>query len=141
MRLFLSLLLATACTTYGAGQHLTDKQHIEALLNQQVVAWNAGDINQFMEGYWKSDSVEFIGTSIVHGWNATLERYKKTYPSRDAMGVLRFELYSFQFIGKEGCLVTGKYFLTRKNDHPSGMFTLLFRKKNGSWVIVVDHTS
>jgi hypothetical protein len=94
-----------------------------------------------MTGYWKSDSVQFIGSEIVTGWTATLERYKKNYPDKDAMGVLRFDLLQLMPAGEDAYLITGKYFLTRKNDSPHGVFTLLFRKKEGKWVIVYDHTS
>ena len=94
-----------------------------------------------MKGYWKSDSIYFIGSKITAGWDSTLVRYKKSYPDAAAMGKLRFEILMMDFVSADACLVTGKYFLTREKDNPSGIFTLLFRKKNGAWLIVYDHTS
>jgi hypothetical protein len=114
---------------------------IRALLRDQEIAWNNGSIEEFMEGYWKSDSLRFIGTNVTSGWQATFERYKQGYPDRAAMGQLHFEFYRFHFISADACLVTGRYRLKRTADEPSGMFTLLFRLINNRWVIVYDHTS
>jgi hypothetical protein len=85
--------------------------------------------------------VLFIGSKITSGWDSTLVRYKRSYPDKAAMGKLRFEILRMDFISADSYLVTGKYFLTREKDNPSGIFTLLFKKKKGSWVIVYDHTS
>jgi hypothetical protein len=138
----LSSLLLFYSSCLNAQQSKEDsKRAIRHVLDRQVAAWNAGDIDEFMKGYWKSDSVQFIGSEIVTGWTATLERYKKNYPDKDAMGVLRFDLLQLTSAGEDAYLITGKYFLTRKNDNPHGVFTLLFRKKEGKWVIVYDHTS
>jgi hypothetical protein len=125
---FISMFFVlVAASTYG--QASDERTAITALMNRQVQDWNAGNIEAFMQGYWKSDSIEFIGSEVTHGWNATLERYKRSYPDKDAMGILRFELMEFQFIGDDACLVTGKYFLTRKNDNPHGIFTLHIKKE------------
>ena len=134
------LLGLAGCQSAPPSNEDSDRD-IRTVLDRQVAAWNAGNIDEFMDGYWKSDSVQFIGSEIVTGWTATLERYKKNYPDKDAMGVLRFDLLQLQPVGEDACLVTGKYFLTRKEDNPHGIFTLLFRRKGGKWVIVYDHTS
>lgn len=120
---------------------LTEGNAIRAVLAQQVSDWNNFKIEGFMQGYWKSDSLMFIGAKITHGWDSTLARYKRSYPSKEAMGILRFEILRLQFTSHDACLVTGKYFLQRKNDNPNGVFTLLFRKINGKWLVVYDHTS
>lgn len=120
---------------------LTEGNVIRAVLAHQVSDWNNFNIDGFMQGYWKSDSLLFIGAKITHGWDSTIGRYKKSYPNKEAMGILRFEILRLQFTSHDACLVTGKYFLQRKTDNPSGVFTLLFRKKNGKWVVVYDHTS
>jgi hypothetical protein len=119
----------------------TEEKAIRDVLHGQELAWNEGNIDAFMESYWKSDSLMFIGSAIAQGWNATIERYRKSYPDREAMGQLDFTFYDFKFIDKESCLVTGKYHLKRKADEPAGMFTLLLKKIGGKWVIVYDHTS
>ena len=110
-------------------------------MSAQMAYWNEGNIEAFMEGYWKSDSMQFIGRSIQQGWNATLERYKKSYPDLDAMGKLQFDLWQVVRISDDAYLVTGQYTLTRIHDNPSGPFTLIFRLKDGKWVITYDHTS
>jgi ketosteroid isomerase-like protein len=114
---------------------------IRQVLDRQVEAWNRGDLDQFMEGYWKSDSILFIGSKVTAGWASTLARYKKSYPTREAMGTLRFEILRMDVLAHDVYLVTGKYFLARAADNPSGIFTLVFRRKEGKWVIVYDHTS
>jgi hypothetical protein len=113
---------------------------IRATLLQQQADWNEGNIESFMDGYWKSDSLQFVGKAITQGWQATLERYQKTYPDRAAMGQLTFDLWQIVPVDAGTYLVTGKYTLVRANDQPTGQFTLLVKKKNGKWVVVYDHT-
>lgn len=141
---FIILLSLVAFACSNAQQEKSnpaDEAAIRAVLDKQVAAWNEANLDEFMKGYWKSDSILFIGSTVTSGWEATLERYKKTYPDKQAMGTLRFEIMRVDFISTDAYLVTGKYFLTRVNDSPSGIFTLLFRKKDGEWVVVYDHTS
>jgi hypothetical protein len=138
------ILLFSACKgkeTPSNTSRTDDDRSIKTVLDNQVAAWNEANLDEFMKSYWKSDSVLFIGSKITSGWDSTLARYKKSYPDKAAMGKLRFEILRMDFISSDSYLVTGKYFLTREKDNPSGVFTLLFRKKNGSWVIVYDHTS
>jgi len=139
--IFALLVLASCNNTPSTTDKTSDDFAIRTVLNNQVVAWNKGDIESFMKGYWKSDSIFFIGKKITSGWDSTLARYKKSYPDKAAMGKLRFEILQLNFVSTDACLVTGKFFLTREKDNPHGIFTLLFKKKKGSWVIVYDHTS
>jgi hypothetical protein len=118
-----------------------DEKSIREVLGKQVTAWNEANIEGFMQGYWKSDSLLFIGSKITNGWDSTLVRYKKSYPDKAAMGNLHFEIMRVDFISANAYLVTGKYFLKREKDNPSGVFTLLLRKINDQWVVVYDHTS
>jgi hypothetical protein len=118
-----------------------EEKAIRLVLQQQEMDWNAGNIEGFMESYWKSDSLMFIGSAVTKGWDATLERYRKSYPDKEAMGTLDFTFYDFKFIDSKSCLVTGKYHLKRTADEPTGMFTLVLKKVGGDWVIIYDHTS
>ncbi|GHM98659.1 hypothetical protein WSM22_01490 [Cytophagales bacterium WSM2-2] len=136
---FFSALIG--CSSNSQNERTSNESSIRAVLDKQVVAWNDANINEFMKGYWKSDSILFIGSKITSGWDSTLVRYKRSYPDKAAMGKLRFEILRMDFTSSEACLVTGRYFLTREKDNPSGIFTLLFMRKNGQWVIVYDHTS
>jgi ketosteroid isomerase-like protein len=139
------LFVLASCTSNQRNQPLTDRQAEEAaikvVLDNQIAAWNEANIDEFMRGYYKSDSILFVGSKITSGWDSTLVRYKRSYPDKAAMGKLKFEILRTDYISFDCYLVTGKYFLTREKDNPSGIFTLLFRKKNGNWVIVYDHTS
>ncbi|MBS1681919.1 MAG: nuclear transport factor 2 family protein [Bacteroidetes bacterium] len=139
--ILLSIVSCTSNSKQAKMDKTSDDVAIRQVLNNQVVAWNNADIETFMQGYWKSDSILFIGSKITSGWDSTLTRYKKSYPDKAAMGSLRFEILKMDFIAADACLVTGNFFLTREHDNPHGIFTLLFRKKNGNWVIVYDHTS
>lgn len=138
--LFAFVLIYCSPQTKSPEQNSNPETEIRALLQTQQDAWNEGDIDKFMEGYWKSDSMQFVGGTIRQGWQATLERYKQTYPDRAAMGTLQFDIWQVVRISEDACLLTGKYTLMRANDQPSGPFTLIFRVKNGKWVITYDHT-
>ena len=133
--LIIFLLLA------GCSSKTSHEKEIREVLMRQQDAWNQGNVEEFMEGYWKSDSLMFIGSKITYGWDSTLARYHKTYPDRDAMGQLRFTFYNFTLVDYNACLVTGRYQLKRNSDEPTGLFTLLLKKINGEWRIVYDHTS
>lgn len=143
-KLILILMIAfihSSCEPIRTAKNPEAEKAIRAVLDKQVVDWNGADIDAYMVGYWKSDSLLFIGSKITSGWDSTLARYKKNYPTKEAMGTLRFEILRIDFISTDAYLVTGKYFLTRITDNPNGVFTLLFRKKEGKWVVVYDHTA
>jgi ketosteroid isomerase-like protein len=119
-----------------------DADTIKSVLSTQQAAWNKGDIDTFMRGYWKSPNVRFIsGDKITTGWNETLARYHQRYPTRDKMGQLTFSDLDVTNLGPESALVVGRWKLLRAGDTPHGVFSLTFRKIDGNWVIVVDHTS
>ena len=115
---------------------------IRNILTTQTAAWNRGDIDSFMKGYWENDSLMFIGKSgVTYGWVNTLNNYKKGYPDTAAMGTLTFTLIQVKKLSKEYYHITGKWFLKRSIGDVGGHYTLLFRKINGQWVIVSDHSS
>lgn len=119
-----------------------DEAAIREVLSTQVSAWNAGNVGEFMQGYWQSDSLMFIGKSgITYGWQQTLENYKKNYPDKAAMGKLTFNLLQFKPLSPFYFFVVGKWHLQRSVGDLEGHFTLLFKKINGKWFIVADHSS
>ena len=137
-----------ACCSLGCGAasssdvRADDEAAIRAVLQQQVEAWNQGDIDAFMDGYARTDSLRFASGGTVHtGWQATLDRYHRTYPDRAAMGTLTFDLRAVRVLSARWAVVFGGYQLERANDRPSGLFTLLFEKRPEGWRIVHDHTS
>lgn len=119
------------------------KSEIMEVLNRQQENWNKGDIETFMQDYWKSDELKFIGKNgVVKGWKATLERYLKNYPDRATMGQLKFDIKEIDFHSKKSAWVLGQWQLTRpEKGDVGGFFTLIFKKIDGKWVIVSDHTS
>jgi hypothetical protein len=120
----------------------SNEKKIIALLDKQSACWNKGDIEGFMEGYWKNDSLQFIGKSgITYGWNNTLANYKKGYPNTDAMGKLQFTIINVKKLSARWYQVVGKWHLTRTIGNVGGHFTLLLKKIKGQWVIVADHSS
>ncbi len=115
---------------------------IRKILDEQTAAWNRGDIDNFMKGYWENDSLMFIGKSgVTYGWVNTLNNYKKGYPDTASMGKLIFTLIQVKKLSKEYYHITGKWFLKRSIGDVGGHYTLLFRKINGRWVIISDHSS
>ncbi len=119
-----------------------DQQAILKVLSVQNQAWNRGDLDAFMQGYWKSDSLLFVGKSgPKYGWQTTLDNYKKGYPDKAAMGQLTFDILKVQLLDKTNAFVLGGWRLKREKDAPGGYFTLWFRKINGEWKIVADHSS
>jgi uncharacterized protein (TIGR02246 family) len=134
----LALLFATAFTFAQS----KDETAIRKVLAQQTEAWNRGDLEGFMEGYWKSDSLVFIGKSGVNrGWQKTLDNYKKGYPDKTAMGQLEFDIIEVRRLAPDHYYVIGKWLLKRSIGDLSGHYDLLWKKIGGKWVIVADHSS
>jgi ketosteroid isomerase-like protein len=137
MKLFLIWCLLSSSICYAQ-----DKQVILNVLKTQEQAWNKGDVEGFMQGYWKSDSLLFVGsTAPTHGWQATFDRYKRSYPDKAAMGILTFTILKVELLDATNAFVLGGWRLKRDKDSPGGYYTLWFRKIDGVWKIVVDHTS
>ncbi|MFM1755901.1 MAG: hypothetical protein RL621_816 [Bacteroidota bacterium] len=119
-----------------------DEKIIRNILADQISFWNKGDIPGFMQGYWNSDSLVFVGKNgPTYGYNNTLRNYQKNYPNKDYMGILNFDILSVQPMEKDHFFVIGKFMLQRKVGDASGHFTLILRRINGVWKIVSDHSS
>jgi hypothetical protein len=115
---------------------------IETMLNTQRECWNNGDIDGFMEGYWNSEKLIF--TSLNHepafGWKNTLKKYKSSYPTKESMGILKFEFLDLKLILKNTASLKGKWELIRENDNPNGLFWLDLQKFDENWLIIKDST-
>ena len=137
--LFVALFLLLVTDLFSQSK---DETSIRALLNRQTADWNSGKIDSFMEGYWKNDSLTFIGKSgVTYGWNNTLANYKKGYPDLAAMGQLSFTILKVKRLSGKFYWLVGKWFLKRTIGDVGGYFDLLFEKVNGQWVIIADHSS
>lgn len=136
------LILFFACSNLCSfAQTNSDIQTVLSSMNAQEQSWNKGDIPAFMQHYWKSDSLKFIGgKGITYGWQKTLDNYLKSYPDKVKMGILKFTIIETTQLSETSIYVIGKWEL-EKEKPAGGHFTLLWKKINGAWVIVSDHTS
>lgn len=125
-----------------SGLATRNQKAIEQLLEDQRLAWNRGDLNAYMLGYWNSDQLVFVGSKgLTKGWESTLANYKKAYPDVEAMGSLTFELLQLDGLGSKGAMVIGKWRLDRKAGVLQGHFMLVLRKFGREWKIIADHSS
>lgn len=124
-----------------AGFSQSDTALVRSRMLEQEQAWNRGDLRGFMQPYWNDEKLMFIGSKgITYGWKSTLANYERSYPTKEKMGELKFNILHLELLAPDQIYVIGRWQL--KRDQPvGGHFSLLWRKINGSWVIVSDHTS
>jgi beta-aspartyl-peptidase (threonine type) len=140
--LFTSLMFAMTAAAQSAGN--ADSSAIRQVIDQQQQAWNRGDLEAFMAGYWNSPELTFFsGARESQGWQAALDRYKKTYQAAGReMGKLEFANLRIEMLGPEAAFVRGEFHLTMSDGKtPHGLFTLIFRKFPDGWKIVHDHSA
>lgn len=119
-----------------------DRAAIYSVLQAQQEAWNRGNVDAFLTGYWQSPELTFSGSNgVSRGWDGVLARYKKNYPDRAAMGELDFSELEFRFLGPGAALVLGKWHLKREKGDVGGVFTLVWQRFPEAWKIIHDHTS
>jgi ketosteroid isomerase-like protein len=115
---------------------------VRRVIGVQQIAWNHGDIEGFMEGYWRSHDTVFVsGDDVTRGWQTVHDRYRSKYPDREKMGQLTFSELEVHMFGYDGAVAFGRWQLERATDKPHGRFTLIFEKTHEGWKIVHDHTS
>lgn len=135
--LLLSVILSLQACQINNSE--TDKEAIISVMRIQEKAWSDNDLEKFMAGYWKSDSLKFYGSSgLTYGWYNTLANYKKGYPTKEHSGTLKFTIDDITNIEKDSYFVMGQYFLSRAVGDANGVFMIIFRKINGEWKIVAD---
>jgi len=139
----LIIILFTACSTKEPQvNYLAEKAAIRKLLDAQITGWNNGNLQAYMQGYAKTDSLRFAsGNNVRYGWQQTLTSYQRGYPDKKAMGLLTFPAIDIRIIGPETALIFGKWHLQRAKDNPHGLFTLIMQKRKAGWRIIHDHTS
>jgi len=142
-KILLSGILCLSC--FFASAQLTEtlaKEQIKMVMKFQESNWNRGNIPAYMEGYWKSDSLLFVGgKGPTYGWNQTLTNYLKSYPTNEKMGQLTFNLIKIDVISPQDAFVVGQWTLHRKSDTLGGYFSLLWKKIDKEWKIIADHSS
>jgi uncharacterized protein (TIGR02246 family) len=143
MRNFIPLICLLFTTYAATAQSKEDIKQIHDIMSRQARDWNRGDIKAFMNGYWESDSLMFVGKSgVTYGYKATYENYVKRYPDRATMGTLKFDYINLSFPQPDVAFLVGKFTLARpEKGDASGFYTLLWKKIRGRWLIVCDHTS
>jgi ketosteroid isomerase-like protein len=161
LKLAVAAILATGVVTGARAQQpaskaqqpppLTDDAAIRAALDQQVTAWNNGDIPGFMETYEKSPETTFVGTSTINkGFDNVLQRYVKGYPNKDVMGILTFSKLEIRMLPSSNlktdyAIVIGHFHLERvdkgEGTKDDGIFSLVWHKGQTGWKILLDHTS
>ena len=141
---FTTILIFTATAILAQTSALSedDQNAIRELLASQQENWNSGDIDAFMEGYWKSEKLAFVGSGgVIYGWKPTLDGYHMRYPDKTAMGILTFDILELTGLGNSHARLLGTFHLKRTIGDLSGTFTLLLYKFPDGWKIISDHTS
>ncbi|MEM7085277.1 MAG: nuclear transport factor 2 family protein [Bacteroidota bacterium] len=137
----LFFLCFTLATLNGVAQttEAQDKAAIIAVMKTQEKAWSNNDLEGFMQGYWKNDSLKFYGSrGLTRGWQQTLDNYKKGYPTKNESGTLTFTVDDISKIDEGSYWVMGQYHLKRNVGDANGVFLIIFKKINGDWKIVAD---
>jgi len=143
MKYLIALFIAAfSSMTFAQSDTSKIEKEITKVMTDQAEAWNRGDIDGFMRGYWNSDKLLFVsGANVTRGWQPTLDRYKKSYDTRAKMGTLMFSDLEVTVLSPDAAVVLGSWSLARDGDNPHGKFTLTFRRFKDGWRIIIDHTS
>lgn len=137
--LLLSIILLVSCKEQI--NQVEDVEGIKKVLHKSAEDWSAGNIEAFMDAYWKSEKLLFIGKNgITYGWQQTLNNYKKGYPTKEYTGELTFKILNVSFLAKNVYLLTGEYHLKRNVGNADGIYTLIFKKIDNKWLIISDHS-
>jgi len=144
MRTFLFSIVILRCLALPLLATDASPGAIRKVIEAQQAAWNRGDLEAFMTGYWNSPELTFFsGAHESKGWQAAVDRYKKTYQGAGhEMGKLEFANLRIEMLGKEAAFVRGEFHLTMSDGKtPHGLFTLILRKFPEGWRIVHDHSA
>src|SRR2546423_11229788 len=127
---FSCLAVALGSTSFSAKSENADTApEIRAVLSAQQEAWNRGDVEEFMNGYWRSEETVFVsGDEVTRGWQKVLDRYKRNYSDRAQMGTLTFSNLEITPLGNDSAVALASWKLKRASDEPHGRFTLIFRR-------------
>lgn len=144
MKNYILIICAVFLSQVSSAQtsETADKKAILSVLKMQRLAWSDNNIEEFMDGYWKNDSLKFYGSNgVTYGWENTLERYKQAYPTADHTGTLSFKINDITKITDDAYYVMGEYHLKRTVGNATGIFMIIFKKINGEWKIIADTSS
>jgi ketosteroid isomerase-like protein len=140
-KIIIALVFALMCS-WAAMAQSKEELEVRAMLTAQVANWNNGSIDGYMNGYWESDKLLFIGSNgPTYGYRTTLKRYKEHYPDAAHMGVLTSNILSIEKLSKKYYFVVGNWAIKRSAGDVKGSYSLLIKKIKDKWVIVCDHTN
>ena len=141
----ISVFVFASCSSQIGNEEMDEKlesAQVLEVLHQQEDSWNEGDVDGFMNGYWKDDSVMFVsGEKVLYGWQKMTDNYKNSYSTKQLMGELEFKVHKVEVLSHDAVMVIGNWSIHREMTDFGGKFSLLWRKINGEWKIVIDHTS
>ncbi len=143
MQIQIKIVLFFLLSSIQIGTTQSDKAVASVIetLHQQAKDWSAGNIDAFMESYWKSEKLQFIGSEgVTFGWKKTIDGYKRRYPDKAAMGHLTFEVLNTEKRSRTVITLIGRYHLKREAGDLEGVFLLVWKKIKGKWLIVADQT-
>ncbi len=128
------------CNNFAQNDHSKqDMKEIISVMKKQEEAWSKNDLEGFMKGYWKSNSLKFFGKNgLTEGWKNTLNNYKKNYPTKEHTGNLSFKISDISKISNGAYFVMGEYLLKKKQEKAKGVFMVIFKRINGKWKIIAD---
>lgn len=137
------LLIAYHWATYDpASTETSARQAVQQVLDEQAAAWNRGDLDGFMAGYWNSPDLSYYSADVRRGWQAVREHYRRRYPAGSkGLGTLTFSDLDIEVVAADRAWVRGRWQLNDDGQSHSGVFTLVLRKMPEGWRIVHDHTS
>lgn len=136
------MIFAVSGFVFAQSKNEKEQSAIRKVMDDQIVAWNKGDIDGFMQGYWKSENLIFVsGDNVRRGWQTVTDNYKKSYNTREKMGILSFNDLEITILSKDSATVLGRWKVETKPENAQGRFTLIFRKFKEGWRIIHDHTS
>ena len=139
---FLSTIIFGSTKSYSQISAGNETNALQNILHMQQSAWNNGNLDSFMLFYWNSPELRFVSKKGVNkGWQQVYDNYKKSYAGKSQMGILNFDIKSVELIDRKNALIIGSWEVKNDTGTHAGYFSLWFKKMNGNWVIVVDHTS
>lgn len=138
-QILIILSIATLCSCGIQSNDQENKEAIISIMKAQEKAWSNNDIEEFMQGYWRNDSLKFYGgNGLTKGWEQTFENYLKRYPTKAHSGTLTFKIHDISKINNVSYWVMGEYHLKRTMGDANGIFMIIFKKINGEWKIIAD---
>lgn len=137
-----ALALAFATPAAAAPSAEQEKAAIRDVIARMEAAWNRGDFRGYMAGFADPDVVFVSRGKFRDGWQGTLDHYIRDYGgSEDLRGTLNFYDIRIEMLAPDAAQLISRYRLSRPKNTQDGINTRLMRKRDGKWVIALNHVS